>query len=94
MPTKEEVWNKEKKAEIMEKFRINEKDTGSAPVQIALLTKRIEYLTDHLRIHKKDKHSRYGLLKLVGKRKRLLNYLKRKNYALYRKVIKELGIRG
>ncbi len=85
---------KEDKKKIIEKFKINEKDTGSAPVQIALLTKRIEYLTEHLKRHKKDVHTRYGLIKLVGKRKRLLNYLKRKDYELYLKIIKELGIRG
>ncbi len=85
---------KEDKKKIIEKFRTNEKDTGSAPCQIALLTERIKYLTEHLKKHKKDVHSRYGLIKIVGKRKRLLNYLKRENYALYKKVIKELGIRG
>ncbi len=85
---------KEDKRKIIEKFRMNEKDTGSAPVQIALLTERIKYLTEHLKRHKKDVHTRYGLIKLVGKRKRLLNYLKREDYNLYRKVIEELGIRG
>ncbi|MEN3045629.1 MAG: 30S ribosomal protein S15 [Candidatus Hydrothermales bacterium] len=86
--------DKEKKREIIEKFKINEKDTGSEAVQIALITERINYLTEHLKKHKKDVHSRYGLIKLVGKRKRLLNYLKRKNYKLYSKVINELGLRG
>jgi len=85
---------KEEKRKIIEKFKMNEKDTGSAPVQIALLTERIKYLTEHLKRHKKDVHTRYGLIKLVGKRKRLLNYLKREDYNLYRKVIEELGIRG
>ncbi|MEO0254679.1 MAG: 30S ribosomal protein S15 [candidate division WOR-3 bacterium] len=85
---------KEDKLRIIEKFRINEKDTGSAPVQIALITERINYLTEHLKKHKKDVHTRYGLLKLVGKRKRLLNYLKREDYKLYQKVINELSIRG
>ena len=85
---------KENKRKIIEKFRMNEKDTGSAPVQIALLTERMKYLTEHLKRHKKDVHTRYGLIKLVGKRKRLLNYLKREDYNLYRKVIEELGIRG
>jgi len=85
---------KEEKRKIIGKFKINERDTGSAPVQIALLTERIKYMTEHLKRHKKDVHSRYGLIKLVGKRKRLLNYLKRKDYTLYRKIIEELEIRG
>ena len=83
----------EAKKDIIEKFKINEKDTGSSEVQIALLTGRIEYLTDHFKIHKKDHHSRRGLLKLVGKRRRLLNYLKKNDMEKYRVVIKELGIR-
>ncbi len=85
---------KENKSKIIEKFKINEKDTGSTPVQIALITERINYLTEHLKKHKKDVHTRYGLLKLVGKRKRLLSYLKKKDYKLYIKVINELSIRG
>lgn len=83
----------EAKKDIIDKFKIHEKDTGSSEVQIALLTGRIEYLTDHFKIHKKDHHSRRGLLKLVGKRRRLLNYLKKSDMEKYRAVIKELGIR-
>jgi len=81
------------KNDIVEKFRIHEKDTGSPEVQIALLSARIEYLTDHFKTHKKDHHSRRGLLKLVGQRRRLLNYLKGKSVDRYRTVIQELGIR-
>ncbi len=83
----------EAKKDIIEKFKTHDKDTGSSEVQIALLTGRIEYLTDHFKIHKKDHHSRRGLLKLVGKRRRLLNYLKKNDAEKYRSVIKELGIR-
>ncbi len=83
----------EAKKDIIEKFKTHEKDTGSSEVQIALFTGRIEYLTDHFKIHKKDHHSRRGLLKLVGKRRRLLNYLKKNDMEKYRVVIKELGIR-
>ena len=81
------------KKEIINRFQVNEKDTGSSEVQIALLSSRIKYLTDHFKVHKKDHHSRRGLLKLVGQRRRLLNYLKRKDVDRYRTVIKELGIR-
>jgi small subunit ribosomal protein S15 len=84
---------KEDKKELIAKFGDAETDTGKAEVQIALLTARINYLTDHLRVHKKDHHSRRGLLKLVGQRRRLLNYLIKKDINRYRKVIKELGIR-
>ena len=87
------VLTPEAKKEIIEKFKIHEKDTGSPEVQIALLTSRIKYLTEHFKVHKKDHHSRRGLLKLVGRRRRLLNYLKKKDIERYRKVIKELGIR-
>ena len=87
------VLTPEVKKEIIEQFKINEKDTGSPEVQIALLSSRIRYLTEHFKIHKKDHHSRRGLLKLVGKRRRLLNYLKRKDMEKYRQVIKALGIR-
>jgi len=83
-----------KKKEIISRFAQSEKDTGSPAVQIALLSERINYLTEHLKEHKKDHSSRLGLLKLVGQRKRLLNYLKRKDYEKYTQVIKELGIRG
>jgi small subunit ribosomal protein S15 len=77
----------------MEKFGTHEKDTGSPEVQIALLSNRISYLTEHFKSHKKDHHSRRGLLKLVGQRRRLLNYLKEKNVDRYRTLIQELGIR-
>ncbi len=87
------VLTPESKKEIIEKFKIHEKDTGSPEVQIALLSSRIKYLTDHFKVHKKDHHSRRGLLKLVGQRRRLLNYLKKKDIERYRNVIKELGIR-
>lgn len=83
----------EAKKDIIEKFKVHEKDTGSSEVQIALLTGRIEYLTGHFKVHKKDHHSRRGLLKLVGKRRRLLNYLKKVDADKYRTIIKELGIR-
>ena len=81
------------KREVIERFKVHEKDTGSPEVQIALLTSRIKYLTDHFKLHKKDHHSRRGLLKLVGQRRRLINYLKRKDVEKYRDLIKELGIR-
>lgn len=81
------------KKEVIERFQIHEKDTGSPEVQIALLTSRIQYLTEHFKIHKKDHHSRRGLLKLVGQRRRLLNYLKKKDAQKYRQLIQELGIR-
>ncbi len=83
----------EKKKEIIENFRLHEGDTGSSEVQIALLTDRIQYLTDHFRTHKKDHHSRRGLLKLVGQRRRLLKYLQHKDVNKYREIIKALGIR-
>ncbi len=83
-----------KKQEIIAKFAAHEGDTGSPAVQIALLSERINYLTEHLKEHKKDHSSRLGLLKLVGQRKRLLRYLKRKDYDKYTQVIQELGIRG
>jgi small subunit ribosomal protein S15 len=81
------------KVEIIDKFKIHEKDTGSSNVQIALLTKRINDLTGHFKIHPKDHHSRRGLLKMVGQRRRLLNYIKRKDPAQYRTLIQELGLR-
>lgn len=87
------VLTAESKKEIIGKYKLNEKDTGSSEVQIALLSSRIKYLTEHFRIHKKDHHSRRGLLKLVGQRRRLLKYLKNKDVERYRKIIKELGIR-
>ncbi len=84
---------KEEKLEIVAKFGKDEKDSGRAEVQIALLTKRINDLTGHFSQHKKDHHSRRGLLSLVGKRRRLLDYLHRTEIARYRAVIKELNIR-
>ncbi len=82
-----------KKKEIIEKFKTHNTDTGSSEVQIALLSERITYLTDHFKVHKKDRHSRRGLLKMVGHRRSLLNYLKNKDIGRYRTLIKELGIR-
>ena len=84
----------EKKSEIIDAHKINESDTGSAAVQIAMLTQRIQDLTGHFEVHKKDHHSRRGLLKLVGRRRRLLRYLQRKNLEAYRTLISKLGIRG
>lgn len=83
----------EKRSEIMSRFRLHEKDTGSPEVQIALLSARLVYLTEHFKIHKKDHHSRRGLLKLVGQRRRLLDYLKKKDLERYRSVIQQLGLR-
>ena len=83
----------EKKTEIVKQFGTNKSDTGKTEVQIALLTERIKYLTDHFKTHGKDHHSRRGLLKLVGQRRRLLDYLARKDITRYRGLIKELGIR-
>ncbi len=83
----------DRKQEIIEQFKTHENDTGSPEVQIALLSERITYLTDHFRTHKKDHHSRRGLLKIVGQRRRLLDYLKSKDVERYRVVINKLGIR-
>jgi small subunit ribosomal protein S15 len=83
----------EKKQEIINNFQKHEGDTGSPEVQIAILTARIVYLTDHFKIHKKDHHSRRGLLKLVGQRRRMLDYLKSRDLDRYKKVIEQLGIR-
>jgi len=83
----------EQKLEIVEKFGHHQGDTGSPEVQIALLTGRITYLTEHFKEHKKDHHSRRGLLKMVGHRRRLLTYLKGKNVERYREIILALGIR-
>ena len=87
------VLTPEAKRDIIDRFKLNEKDTGSSEVQIALLSSRIKYLTEHFNVHKKDHHSRRGLLKLVGQRRRLLKYLKKKDVKRYQNVIKELGIR-
>jgi small subunit ribosomal protein S15 len=81
------------KKEIIEKFKVHERDTGSSSVQIALLTRRINDLTNHFKIHPKDHHSRRGLLKLVGQRRRLLNYLNSKDPDQYRALIQDLGLR-
>ncbi len=88
------AFEREKKQELISKFGLHSKDTGSADVQIAILTSRINYLTEHLKTHKKDYHSKMGLLKLVGKRKRLMEYLKRENPERYSALIKELGLKG
>ncbi len=85
--------NREHKTEVITSFRMTETDTGSPEVQIALLTKRIEHLTEHFKAHAKDHHSRQGLLKMVGKRRRLLDYLKRKDFERYQRIIGRLGIR-
>ncbi len=84
---------KEAKQEVVGTYGKSDSDTGSPEVQVALLTQRITYLTEHLRTHKKDHHSRRGLLKLVGQRRRLLNYVKRKDTDRYADLIKRLGIR-
>jgi small subunit ribosomal protein S15 len=81
------------KQEIIDKYRIHEKDTGSSNVQIALLTKRINDLTSHFKLHPKDHHSRRGLLKLVGQRRRLLNYINRRDPNQYKTLIQGLGLR-
>ena len=86
--------SKEEKQEIVKKFCNNDLDTGSPEVQIAILTHRIRELTDHVKVHKKDNHTRRGLVQLVSKRKRLLKYLVRKNVDSYVNLVKELGIRG
>ena len=83
----------EKKQEIISGFQFHEKDTGSPEVQIALLSARTKYLTEHFKTHKKDHHSRRGLLKIVGQRRRLLDYLKNKDIERYRAIIQRLGIR-
>lgn len=87
------VMTTERKKEIIEDYKVHPTDTGSPEVQIALLSDRISYLTDHFKLHKKDHHSRRGLLKLVGQRRRLLNYLKSKNVDRYNSVIQRLGLR-
>ena len=84
---------KERKQEIIETYKRDEKDTGSPEVQIALLTERINELTEHLKVHKKDNHSRRGLLQMVGKRRNLLNYLAKKALDKYREITEKLNIR-
>ena len=87
------VLETEKKQEVIKKFQGHENDTGSAEVQIALLTTRIIYLTEHFRSHKKDFHSRRGLLKIVNQRRTLLDYLKNKDVERYKKILQELNLR-
>ena len=83
----------EDKKELIDRYKLHETDTGSPEVQIGLLTHRITYLTEHLKVHKKDHHSRRGLLILVGRRRRLLNYVKNKDVKRYRTIIEALGLR-
>ena len=83
----------ELKQSLIEKFRVHETDTGSPEVQIAILTERINYLTGHLKMHKKDHHSRRGLLKMVGKRRNLLNYVRDNDIARYRTILEQLNLR-
>jgi small subunit ribosomal protein S15 len=87
------VLDSEKRKDVINNFQLHAVDTGSPEVQIALLSARIEYLTEHFKAHKKDHHSRRGLLKLVGKRRRLLDYLRKKDVERYRSVIQRLGLR-
>lgn len=85
--------DQETKQNLIKDFQIHEEDTGSPEVQIALLTNRINYLNEHLKIHKKDHHSRRGLLKMVGQRRSLLNYLKDNDFERYRTIVTRLGLR-
>jgi small subunit ribosomal protein S15 len=87
------AYTAETKKELIEKYKQHDSDTGSPEVQIGLLTHRISYLTEHLKVHKKDHHSRRGLLMLVGKRRRLLNYVKGNDVQRYRSIIETLGLR-
>jgi small subunit ribosomal protein S15 len=87
------VLKAEAKKEIIDQFKLHEKDTGSPEVQVAILSNRINMLTEHFKTHKKDHHSRRGLLKLVGQRRRLLNYLRKTDEKRYGSIIKELGLR-
>ncbi|MDN5345890.1 MULTISPECIES: 30S ribosomal protein S15 [Petrotoga] len=84
----------EKKEELIEEFKVNDKDTGSVEVQIALLSARIKHLTEHLKQHPKDYHSRRGLMMMVGKRRKMLKYLRKNKPLVYQEIIKKLGIRG
>ena len=90
---KKVVYTTEDKKTLIEKYKTHESDTGSPEVQVGLLTHRITYLTEHLKIHKKDHHSRRGLLKMVGRRRRLLNYVKNNDIKRYRTIIETLGLR-
>ncbi|MDT3699381.1 MAG: 30S ribosomal protein S15 [Thermincola sp.] len=83
----------DQKKELIAKYKLHDSDTGSPEVQIAILTERINYLTQHLQTHKKDHHSRRGLLKMVGQRRAMLNYLKQNNFDRYRVIIDKLGLR-
>ena len=85
--------NQEAKSAIVAEFKLHDSDTGSPEVQVALLTQRIKDITEHLKVHKKDFHSRRGLLMLIGKRRRLLDYIQNKDITRYRKLIKTLGLR-
>ncbi|HEX6323801.1 MAG TPA: 30S ribosomal protein S15 [Vicinamibacterales bacterium] len=87
------MFTKDRKTEVISSYRTHGTDTGSPEVQVALLSERISYLTEHFKTHAKDHHSRRGLLKLVGQRRRLLDYLKRKDTAKYSELIQKLGIR-
>ena len=87
------VMTPEGKTQVIENFKRKEGDTGSPEVQVALLTERITYLTEHFKVHKKDFHSKTGLLKMVGQRRKLLNYLKREDVMRYRELIEKLGLR-
>jgi small subunit ribosomal protein S15 len=87
------VLTTENKKSLIEQYKLHDTDTGSPEVQISLLTHRIKYLTEHLKIHKKDHHSRRGLLMLVGRRRRLLNYVKQSDIQRYRTIIESLGLR-
>jgi small subunit ribosomal protein S15 len=86
--------SKEEKLEVISKYQLHDRDTGSIEVQIALLSERINRLTEHLKVHKKDFHSRRGLLMMVGHRRRLLEYLRRKDIDKYQELVKELGLRA
>ncbi len=83
----------ERKEELIRTYQVHENDTGSPEVQIAILTERINYLNDHLKLNKKDHHSRIGLLKMVGQRRSLLDYLKKKDFDRYRNIVTKLGLR-
>jgi small subunit ribosomal protein S15 len=87
------VLSTQDKKELIQKYKLHDSDTGSPEVQIGLLSHRIQYLTEHLKVHKKDHHSRRGLLMLVGRRRRLLNYVKQNDVKRYRSIIETLGLR-
>jgi small subunit ribosomal protein S15 len=93
MEVKRMALSQERKNEIINQFKTHENDTGSPEVQIAVLTEQINVLNDHLRVHKKDHHSRRGLMKMVGKRRNLLTYLRKKDVQRYRELIQKLGLR-